>query len=448
MTAPRISKLTFGRNASPMGIGQPRPLLSWRYEQDEHTESNWTQKGYELSFTRQGKETTYKFDSPDNIDVAWPKEEPDLKSRERVEVKVRPSGGEWFSQEVEAALLFSDDWSASMIGIDTNPPALVAMRPFHVLKKWTAEAGPARIYATALGAYEITLNGKRVGDHVLAPGWQSYNHRLHYQTFQVDLVEGENVLEAVVGEGWYCGRLSWWPDCRNVYGSEIGVMIQVETEGKASVVTDDSWRWQYRNLLSSELYDGETYDEGAVPTELRKVKVLSSLKGTLVAPEAPPIRRIQEIKPVELLTSPSGKKILDFGQNMVGWVKIKTLPKQSRMHKSVSLRFAEVLDKGEMGMRPLRTAKQTDRIFLSDQPFNDWEPKFTTHGFRYCEVSGPAEAQVIDNFVGVVVHTDMERIGDFTCSHDMVNKLHQNVIWGLKGNFVGVPTDCPQRDER
>jgi len=447
---PRITKLTLGRYSSSLGIGESRPSLSWRFEQDDSTEKGWKQENYELSFTRNGKETTHKVDSSENVEVPWPKDEPGLKSREQVEVRVR-AGGDWYSQKVEAALLDSSDWSASVIGPDIPAPANLPKRPFYLRRTFNCDSSSsARIYATALGVYEINVNGKRVGDHVMAPGWQSYNHRLHYQTYKVDnLVKGDNTIEIVVGEGWYSGRLTWMPDMRNIWGKDIGVMIQLEMEGKSVLTTDDSWEWSYGNLLSSELYDGESYDANLNPTEWRSVKIIPLLKTNLIAPEAPPIRRIEDLKPIKLITTPSGKKILDFGQNFVGWVKIKSIPKASRPNETITLRYAEVLDKGEMGMRPLRSAKVTDRIYLGEA-MDEWEPKFTTHGFRYCEVSGPGS--LLENyestFIGVVIHSDMERIGDFTCSHEMVNKLHQNVVWGLRGNFVGLPTDCPQRDER
>jgi alpha-L-rhamnosidase len=205
--------------------------------------------------------------------------------------------------------------------------------------------------------------------------------------------------------------------------------------------------------LASELYDGETYDASlGEPNNWRPTKVLALPPNTaLIAPEAPPIRRIEEKKPVEVITTPTGKKILDFGQNLVGWVKILEIPAKEGLFDQITLRFAEVLENGELGVRPLRSAKATDCIFPPKQGnVQDWEPKFTTHGFQYCEVSGPKAIfkDLLNNFVAVVVHSDMQRIGHFDSSHKMINQLHENVIWGLRGNFVGLPTDCPQRDER
>ncbi|ORY31053.1 bacterial alpha-L-rhamnosidase-domain-containing protein [Naematelia encephala] len=462
MAPPRISKLTFGRNSSPIGIGQSRPTLSWRYEQDDSTEPNWTQKGYELSFSRSGgNPTTYQIDSGENIEIPWPKDEPPLSSRERVEVKIRAKGEtgwtEWYRETVEAALLDESDWVASTIAPDVKPPSNLTKRPFYVQNTFTLDSvkGDGRIYATALGVYEISINGVTIGDHVLAPGWQSYKHRLHYQTYSIPegvLVQGNNSIEVIVGEGWYSGRLTWLEVCRNLWGEEIGVMIQVEVGGKPVATSGNGWEWSYGALLASELYDGETYDvDIGKPNQWQATKTISLPTGTtLIAPEAPPIRRIEMLKPKERLTSPSRKTILDFGQNLVGWVKVHNVPAKAKMNECITLRFAEVLDKGELGVRPLRSAKATDKIFLGDQGLKEWEPKFTTHGFRYCEVTGPASLLdgYEDNFTAVVVHSDIQRIGDFECSHAMINQLHRNVVWGLKGNFVGLPTDCPQRDER
>ena len=455
-----IAKLTFGRNASSLGIGQARPSISWRFKQDGQI-VNWLQTDYELSLERDGKAQTHSVSSSDNLDIPWPKEEQPLRSRERVKVGVRCKGKgqwtDWYYETVEAGLLSDDDWSAKVVAPSVAQPSNLPKRPFHMRSTFTLDStnGVARLYATALGVYQITINGQRIGDHVLAPGWQSYNHRLHYQVYAVPngiLKKGTNTIEALVGEGWYSGRLTWLDNCRNIWGDEIGVQAQLEVDGKSVVGTDDKWEWAFGRLLSSELYDGETFDAGTALTDWQSTKTLFFPSGTqLLAPEAPPIRRTEELTPKSLSVSPSGKKILDFGQNLVGWVKIRNIPKRARCNEAITLRFAEVLTKdGEMGIRPLRSAKATDRIFLGEEPVADWEPTFSFHGFRFCEVTGPSS--VLEDwqadFAAVVIHSDMERLGDFECSHQLINQLHRNVVWGLKGNFVGLPTDCPQRDER
>jgi len=452
MVPPRISKLTFGRNASSIGIGQRRPTLSWRYQQDKDTDANWYQHEYELCIIRSTNATSYRVKSSSNVEQPWPDAEPDLISRERVEVRIRIPDGEWYTAVAEAALLAQTDWTAHLIGTDIPAEPSLPKRPFYLRRTFNLdEARPARIYATALGVYELHINGRRVGDHVMAPGWQSYHHRLHYQTYEIEgLAPGENVIEAIIAEGWYSGRLSWETNNRNVWGQDIGLTMQLEIDGKPELVTDSSWEWRYGPILASELYDGETQDESIVPTNWRPVRVLPPPKATLIAPEAPPIRCMETVAPIDIITTPSGKTILDFGQNLVGWVRIKLLPVSPTANAAVTLSFAEVLEKGELGVRPLRNAKATDRIVLGETEIRDWEPKFTTHGFRYCQIAGPDA--VLDscqsNCVAVVVHSDLERIGDFTCSHGLINQLHRNVVWGLKGNFVGLPTDCPQRAER
>ena len=470
---PEISKITFGRNASPFGIGQARPTISWRFSQQEKTVRDFTQSDYELRVRRTGSDHTYAVSSESNIDAPWPQNEPDLGSREKATVGVRVKGGngewtDWLDQQLEASLFKSEDWKAKMITSDLAPPASLTKRPIYLRTRFDLSskeieqlaASPARIYATAFGVYSLSINGHRVGDHVLAPGWQAYQHRLHFQTYEVpsDFFQvGANVIGISVGEGWYAGRLTWMSSCRNYWGSDIGARCQLELGDKCIATNVDEWQWDYGPLISSGLYDGVVYDgrledeDWSLPTSKDDWKPTRELpisnKIELVAPEAPPIRRIQEVRPIEKIITPSGKKVLDFGQNLVGWVKIKTVPaNDSRFPMSVVLKHAEVLEKGELGVRPLRTAKATDQVFMSSKPIHDWEPEFTTHGFRYVQIDG-CDVEM-DNFVAVVVHSDMERLGDFECSHPVINKLHQNVVWGLKGNFVGVPTDCPQRDER
>ncbi len=484
VTPPTIDKITIGRYASPIGIGESRPRLSWRFAQDSSTSPNFVQRKYELEIFRDDLGSAVYFPTSEiNVGVPWPsdteRDEKPLKSREKGTIHVRACGEdelwtEWHKQEFEVGLLEDEDWSAEFVTTDIKPPSQLTKRPFYTRTEFrldqTALDGMrkdgrgARIYATALGVYQLELNGHRVGDHVLAPGWQSYNHRLHYQTYVVPaelFKHGDNVIGAVVGEGWYAGHLTWSPYFRNIWGEEIGVRVQLEFPGGVSNLTvaetissGEGWQWTYGPLLASELYDGETFDVSLIDPKWstiesksiwRPVKTLPLPSSTkLIAPEAPPIRRMLEVKPTELISTPKGKKIIDFGQNIAGWAKVKIIPPGSG--KVVTLRFAEVLDRGELGVRPLRSAKATDTVFLGPNEVKDWEPSFTTHGFRYLEVNG-MEAE-LENFIAVVVHSDMERLGDFRCSHEMINKLHENVVWGLRGNFVGVPTDCPQRDER
>ena len=184
---------------------------------------------------------------------------------------------------------------------------------------------------------------------------------------------------------------------------------------------------------------------GGDDTEWDGVEVFAPTVGALVARVGPPIRRTQHLPVQEVLTTPSGRTILDFGQNMVGRVRFSV---RGPAGTTVTLRHAEVLEHGELGTRPLRNAEATDRYTLRGGDTETWEPEFTFHGFRYVEVDGWPGVVEPQSFTGVVIHSDLERTGTFTCSNELLNRLHENVVWGMRGNFVGVPTDCPQRDER
>ena len=400
--------------------------------------------------------------------VPWPSAP--LKSRERRTVRVRVWGEDhrplpWSDEAiVEAGLLEPSDWQAEMI-TPTWPEDPVLARPVAMLRRQftlDGEVDCARLYATAHGLYEGEMNGQRVGDQVLVPGWTSYASRLRYHTYDVTghLKDGENALGFLLADGWYRGRLTWEGGRRNVFGDRLGLLAQLEvrfTDGRMlRIGTDASWRASTGPIRSSDLYDGETYDatleqknwsspgfDDALWTPCR---VLAMDFGKLVAPDGPPVRAIETVRPVAVLTTPAGKTLLDFGQNLVGRLRIRVCGPRG---KSVTFRHAEVLEDGELCVRPLRSAQAVDSYTLrgDDEP-EDWEPRFTIHGFRYAEVSGwPVELQAGD-VEAVVYHSDMKRTGWFECSDELLNRLHENVVWGMRGNFVDVPTDCPQRDER
>jgi alpha-L-rhamnosidase len=318
----------------------------------------------------------------------------------------------------------------------------------------------ARLYATSAGINQLWLNGGVVGTTVLAPGWSAYAARLHYETHDVtDQVSlGDNVIGAVVADGWWRGFLTWQMK-RDVYGDRHGLLAQLEvtfSDGtSATVATQPEWRTSVGPCIDADLYNGEVYDArlaadgwsapGFDDSTWGPAVAFSPAVGELVAPTAPPVRRVQARPVTEVIHTPSGRTILDFGQNLVGWVRFTV---EGPSGTVVSLRHAEVLEDGELGIRPLRNAKATDRYTLRGEGPESWEPTFTFHGFRYVEVDGwpgPLDAEA---FRAIVVHSDFERIGTFSCSDALLNRLHENAVWGMRGNFVDVPTDCPQRDER
>lgn len=375
---------------SGFGIGVPNPRLSWRF--DVTTAKNWVQTGYEIEIVRNGKTETYTGSTSQSTLVPWPSSP--LASRERAEVRVRALGAagatEWTSLSIEVALLDRAEWKGSLISADASiQPIDKPKTPFRLSRKFDLDTLPsrARIYATAHGIYTLELNGRAVGDQVLMPGWQSYKARLAYQVFDITslLRQGENEIVAYVGEGWFATRL--WPRNvrRNNFGSRLGLLAQLEVDGSPLVVTDDSWAWSTGPVLGSEIYNGETFDSripaSVAEAETQAAQVIDGPTAELFAPDAPPVRRILEVRPKELITTLSGKKIIDFGQNVVGWLRVESELKGASGNE-VAIRFAEVLEHGELGVRPLRTAEATDRVILGGK-VKGWEPRFTFHGFRY-----------------------------------------------------------------
>jgi alpha-L-rhamnosidase len=462
-----IAGVRYEHHRDAFGIGTASPRLSWIVATQT---PGWRQAGYEIEAydsDSQLRDQTGRVDSDQSVLVAWPFAP--LESRERRTIRVRAWGQDgqasaWSAPTpVEAGLLRADDWSARFVTPDWDDdtavpqPSPLLRRGFEVRAGVTA----ARLYVTALGVYEAQLNGVTVGDNVLAPGWTSYSHRLRYQTFDVtDLLhEGSNAIGAILGEGWYCGRLGFGGGRRNIYGDRMALLAQLEIAyadgSRERIVTDESWRAARGPILASGIYDGETYDArlerpGWSTAEYDDrdwagVRTIDRDFSTLVAPAGPPVRRTEEIAPVAISASPSGRTIIDFGQNLVGWVRLTV---QGAAGQTITLRHAEVLEHGELGTRPLRHAAATDRYTLRGGAAETWEPRFTFHGFRYAEVEGWPGQLRAENLRAVVVHSDMERTGWFECSDPLINRLHENVVWGMRGNFLDVPTDCPQRDER
>lgn len=463
----RIIDIRFEHYRETLGIGHDRPRLSWTVATPT---PSWQQRAYKVraydSKHRLRDETEWIF-SDQSVLVPWPFAS--LQSRERLFVQVCVQGRDgkvspWSELfQVEAGLLRREDWKARFITPSwdediSRPNSCPFMQRKFVLSKRIARA---RLYVTALGVYEVYLNGKIAGEHVLPPGWTSYHHRLCYQTFNVtEMLHTErNTIGVILGDGWYRGRLGFGGGRRNIYGDRLALLAQLEItydDGTMEVVvTDENWHATTGPILSSDLYDGETYDArlelegwsepGYDDRGWKGVHLLEVNPSFLVAPSSPPVRRVEFRSPSCILTSPSGRTIVDFGQNLVGRVRLKV---RGPRGQTIVLRHAEVLENGELCTRTLRTAKATDIYILRGDEEEVWEPRFTFHGFRYVEVSGWPGTLQPENLQAVVCHSDIERTGWFECSDPLVNHFHENVIWSMRGNFLSIPTDCPQRDER
>ena len=449
-----------------VGIGEATPRLSWRVDT---AVPGWQQSAFEVEVVQGGVDAYLSGPVASSESTLVPWSAPPLTSRDRRLVRVRVWGegdehpSEWSEPLViEAGLLSPEDWSAQRIAASPGlgpheQPALLFRREFVVDRPVVR----ARLYVTAHGVYEPMLNGRIVGDHVLAPGWTSYAHRLRYQSFDVgdEIVVGPNALGMVVADGWFRGHLGFTGE-KAFYGDQVAAVAQLEIEhedgASTVVVTDGSWRWSRSSIVAADLYHGETcdlrlqddawtrpgFDDSRWPATA--AQPLDST--VLVAPTGPPVRRIETVSPVEIVRSPSGAVLVDFGVNLVGRVRLR-LP-DGPAGTEIRIRHAEVLEHGELGTRPLRTARATDVVVLDGRGPHTWEPRFTFHGFRYAEVSGWPGALMVADLEAVVLHTDLERTGAFDCSEPDVVTLHDNIVRGMRGNFLDVPTDCPQRDER
>ncbi len=461
-TAARVSAPRFEQTERPLGIGTPAPRLSWRIR----AAAGWRQAGWEAEVTRAGVVTTAQGVGSQQVLVAWPFAP--LASRERAAVRLRVRGDDgawsaWSEQaEVEAGLLRPDDWSARPVGPaweetmgDERRPALVR-RAFALDR----EVVRARLYVTAHGLAEVEINGERVGDHELLPGWTSYRERLVYWTFDVTdrVARGENRIGAWLADGWYRGRLGFNGGYRDLYGDDQALIAQLEVElddgSRVTIATDGSWESARGPILASSLYDGEHYDAreeiagwstpGGHAGDWTPVAVGRRDPATLVAPVLPPVRATEELRPVSIERLPDGGHLIDFGQNLVGRLRVTA---DGAAGTRIDLRHAEVLEHGALGTRPLRLAAAHDVLVLDGAGPRVWEPRFTFHGFRYATVHGVADLRA-DDVVARVIHTDMRRTGTFRSSNAELDRLHENVVWGMRGNFVSIPTDCPQRDER
>jgi alpha-L-rhamnosidase len=468
-----VSALTCEYRQNPLGIDIRKPRISWKIQSNRRGTMQQAYQ-YQVSLTKD------HFDQP-LWDTSYMKSEqslhipydgPELTSRTRYyfRIKVWDNFGnesDWSSVSWwETAFLDASEWKAEWITPNPQELAPESEPAFLLRKEFELKAGieSARIYATGVGLYELHLNGERVGDELLAPGWTSYHNRLQYQTYDVtaQLQSSSNAIGVMLADGWYKGNLAW-EGKRNFYGDKRGILLQLNVRyldgTEEIIVTDPSWKASTGPILFSEIYHGETYDArleqngwsepGFNETKWKGVIVHSGPLTNLVAQENNPVRVTETLHPICAFVAPNGDSVIDMGQNMVGRIRFKV---QAPAGTKIILKHAEVLDKnGNIYFGNLRSARQTIEYITKGVDVEEYAPAFTFQGFRYVKVEGyPLQDDVVPvaNFVGEVIHTDMEQTGMFETSNPKVNQLQQNIVWGQRGNFVDVPTDCPQRDER
>ncbi|PJI91156.1 family 78 glycoside hydrolase catalytic domain [Luteimicrobium subarcticum] len=460
MTPPRVVALRAEHVASALGIDEPAPRLSWRLE------GAGSATGYEIEVCRD-LETAPEICAVAAVGaqalVPWPAR--GLAPRERAVVRVRTTNdhlvGDWSDELVVERGLTRDAWSAPWVS-----PSVAASsegpRPAFLLRaEYDRPEGARRVrlYLAAHGVYQLEHDGIRVDDTELAPGWSSFGHRLRYQTFDLDQASaGVHALGVWLADGWYRGRLGFNGGLWDVYGRDIALRAQLEVmhEDGSVVQVPLSWTWSPAPITATGLYEGERHDArleqdgwsapGFDGGAWNHAAVLddAAFGAALEGPVGPPVRCVEEIRPVAVDWRPDGRVRLDFGQNVSGRLRFTATANRGHV---VRLHHAEVLEDDALAVRPLRTASSVDEYVFAGSGTESWEPRFTIHGFRYAEVEGwPADAPV--SVVARVIHSDMQRAGWFTSSHALLNRLHENVVWSMRDNFVDLPTDCPQRDER
>ncbi|MFB5678881.1 family 78 glycoside hydrolase catalytic domain [Paenibacillus terreus] len=465
-----VSGLSVNYRKNPVGIDDLRPRLSWRISAETR---GFVQNAYQVQVACDpdfGSEIVWdseKVESDRSVHIEY--QGPALKSRTRYYFRIRV----WDRQENVSAWSESGYWETTLLSVEEWQASWITAPPRRE-ESWeepcdymrTDFALPdnvvsARVYATSLGLYRLYVNGVPADDTLFNPGFTSYNKRLQYQTYDVTplLSSGDNALGCLLGNGWYKGYLAW-EGKKEHFGTTRAVLIQLHvtlSDGSEQIiVSDGNWRVSSGPLLMSELYQGETYDArlemdgwsspGFADQDWAKAMITNPPESALVAQENEPARIIETIKPIAVVTTPKGETVLDMGQNMVGWVRFTVRAEAGTV---ITLQHAEVLDRdGNFYTGNLRSAKQTITYICRGGEAETFEPHLSFQGFRYVKVTGVPQEQLLEQFIGCVIHTDLEPTGSFRCSDELVNQLQHNILWGQKGNFLDIPTDCPQRDER
>ena len=463
----QISTLTVEHLTNPIGLDETQPKFGWILTSKQR---NVMQTAYEIQVSENANLSgkliwqTGKVTSDASINIPFGGEK--LQSGKRYFWRVRAWDNKgncsgWSNVNFwQMALLNTSNWKARWI--ESEMKEIKRLCPQFRKSFSTAKTiQSATAYVTAHGMYEANINGKKVGDAFLTPGFTSYNKRLQYQTYDVTsmLRKGENVLAVNVGNGWYRGYLGWITQV-NTWGDKLALLLQLDityADGtKEMVITDDSWKSSTGSIVTAEIYHGETIDANKetagwkLPSyddsKWAGVKVADYKMNNLIATYNEPVRKHEVFKATKVITTPKGEKVLDFGQNMVGFESIKI---KGQKGDTIRIYHAEVLDKaGNFYTENLRTATSVSTYVLSGDGEEFFEPHFTFYGFRYIKIEGARGEINPENFPAVALYSDIQKNGSFTSSNQLINQLQSNITWGQKGNFLDIPTDCPQRDER
>jgi alpha-L-rhamnosidase len=465
---PAAAMLRTAGRPDPIGLDEAHPRLSWRLDLAPPAIEQVAfavQVATDPSFSPAGIVWSADVDCVESA-VVFGGAPPGSREQRFWRVRVtddRGRTGSWSAPASwETGLLTPHDWVARWIGwIDPAGPSWSARSP--ILRRSFRLARPAaraRAYVTALGLVELTINGRPVGTDRLAPGWTDYRRRVQYQTADIaDLLRpGENVVAARLGRGWFAGDVAAFG--AEHYGDHPALLAQIEvvhTGGRrTTLATDATWRAHPGPLVADDLLMGEVVDArdepsgwrepGFVDEDWRPVVICAGPGGQLVAQRDPGATVVAELEPCRITGAGPGRRIVDFGQNIAGHVRIRL---SQGPGETITIRHAEVLDdRGGLYTANLRIARQTDAYTARGDAEEVFEPRFTTHGFRYAEISGLATDLDPGRLRARAVSSMGRLVGSFSCSDELVNAIHRNVLWGVRGGLVGLPTDCPQRDER
>jgi alpha-L-rhamnosidase len=450
---------------NPIGIEALQPRFSWQLASEKR---NLTQSAYEVRVLMENTVAwnSKKVISSQSVHVVYGGVTLLSGKKYTWQVRVWDNSGKaspWSQPAIfQTGFLSLNDWKAKWIEpgfTEDNAmrPSPIMRKQFMVSKKITS----ANLYITSHGLYEARINGQRVGDAYFTPGWTAYKKRLQYQVYNVTplLKNGNNALGVMLGNGWYRGIIGYDNNI-NVYGNDVALLCQLDiaySDGTVeSILSDGSWKTSSGAVRYSEIYNGEINDAqhekkgwtlpGYDDSDWDIAKVVPHAMDMLVATRNELVKKHETFVPVKVFKTPAGEQVIDFGQNLVGWVQMKV---SGNPGNTIKLSHAEVLDKkGNFYTENLRAAKAKDIFILKGDGEEVFEPHFTWHGFRYLKIENyPGEIKP-ENFTAVALYSDMEPTGSFTSSNKLINQLQHNIQWGQKGNFLDVPTDCPQRDER
>ena len=454
-----ITRMKCNRITNPLGFELGKPFLSWVTDgTDAHIQ---TACQVQVALDEEFRNIVHDSGKTADIDSISYRLPIELKARTRYywRVKVWTDLGEvmspvaWFETSK-----MKEPWNARWITPDWEDKSIhpLMRKSFEIRKQISS----ARLYVTGLGLYEIEINGKRVGDEYLTPYCNNYDNWIQYQTFDVTdfLQSGSNVIGAMLGNGWYKGRFGFLNNNDGYYGDTFAflceLVIQYTDGDTVTICTDESWKATKGYIIDSNIYDGEIQDatmkieDWSCPegddSKWSGVRVIDLGFERIQARRSIPVRIVEERKPAKIIITPKGETVLDMGQNMVGWVRFKVSAPEGH---EILLQYGEEMQDGCFYRENLRTAKAEFR-YISDGKPAVVQPHFTFYGFRYVKVEGWPREVNLEDFTGCVVHSDMERTGWIETSNPLVNRLFLNALWSQKGNFLDVPTDCPQRDER